>query len=70
MKKGQHIPISDEYIRKGVDYKKVRMKMTLRIIDNRLGRNISDQEKKQLTLTARIDITFFKSYNDSNKKLW
>ena len=45
MRWGYCIPISDEDIRKGVDYEKARMKVTLRIIDNGLGREISPQEK-------------------------
>jgi hypothetical protein len=68
MRMGQYIPISDEDIRKGVDYERARMKAILKFIDNKLGRDISNQEKAIIDTYCENWYHTFKSYNDSHKK--
>ncbi len=68
MKRGQYIPISDEDIRKGVDYEKARMKVTLRIIDNGLGKEISPQEKAIIDEYCETWYHVFKNYKDSHSR--
>lgn len=68
MRMGQYILISDEDIRKGVDYEKARMKVTLRVIDNVLGKAISSQEKAIIDEYCENWYHAFKNYNDSHKK--
>ena len=65
---GQYIPISDEDIRKGVDYEKARMKAILKFIDSKLGRDISNQEKAIIDTHCENWYLIFKGYNDSHKK--
>lgn len=64
MRMGQYIPISDEDIRKGVDYEKARMKVTLRIIDNLLGKEISSQEKAIIEEYCENWYAVFKNFKD------
>ena len=68
MKMGQYIPISDEDIREGVDYEKARMKVTLRIIDNVLGKEISSQEKAIIDEYCENWYHAFKNYKDSHSR--
>lgn len=68
MRMGQYILISDEDIRKGVDYEKARMKVTLRVIDNVLGKAISSQEKAIIDEYCENWYHAFKNYKDSHSR--
>ena len=68
MRMGQYIPISDEDIRKGVDYEKARMKAILKFIDSKLGRNISNQEKAIIDTHCENWYRTFKNYKDSHSR--
>ena len=64
VKRGQYIPISDEDIRKGVDYEKARMKVTLKIINDKLGRETSFQEKVIIDNYCENCYAVFKNFKD------
>ena len=66
MRMGQYIPISDEDIRKGVDYEKARMKAILKLIDGKLGRDISNQEKAIIDTHCENWYCIFKNFKDRN----
>ena len=66
MRMGQYIPISDEDIRKGVDYEKARMKTILKFIDSKLGRDISNQEKAIINTYCENWYCIFKKFKDTN----
>lgn len=68
MRMGQYIPISDEDIRKGVDYEKARMKAILKCIDSKLGRNISNQEKAIIDEYCENWYHAFKNYKNSHSR--
>ena len=68
MRMGQYIPISDEDIRKGVDYERARMKAILKFIDNKLGRDISNQEKAIIDTHCENWYHAFKNYKDSHSR--
>lgn len=68
MRMGQYILISDEDIRKGVDYEKARIKVTLRVIDNVLGKAISSQEKAIIDEYCENWYHAFKNYKDSHSR--
>lgn len=66
MRMGQYIPISEEDIRKGVDYEKARMKAILKLIDGKLGKVISNQKKVIIDTYCENWYHTFKDFKDRN----
>ena len=66
MRMEQYIPISEEDIRKGVDYEKARMKAILKFIDSKLGKDISNQEKAIIDTHCENWYCIFKNFKDRN----
>lgn len=66
MRMGEYVSISDEDIRKGVNYEKARMKAILKIINDKLGRETSIQEKAIIDNYCENWYAVFKNFKDKS----